>query len=265
MQILASALPGFRDLRAPIVAGYMWLLLAWLWVNPDLDHPPQTGLGDTVYDLFHRIGPIWVAIAAGVLAYLMGSISQDLSRGLRSLWVEYGLDFPIRGFERSGDERIRATRRRAEDLVMGRRSLLSGKHSDQLQRAIDARAADADHEAARELELPATLLVGDKSELFAEVDRLRAEGELRMAVVPPLIGLTAYLCLESSLWWLLVCPLIVVLFFQGLQRELDSKKSIADAIWMGRVESSSVSKFTQWVDTVLPGEIERAAKAAEAA
>ena len=260
MQILASALPGFRDLRAPIVAGYMWLLFAWLWVNPDLDHPSETGLSGTIYDLFQRIGPIWIAIAAGVLAYLMGSVSQDLSRVLRMLWLEYGLDFPGRGLGLRRDDRIRTTFERARSILESESARLSPAARDTLRDQVSRRAQEASHEAARELELPATLLVGDKSELFAEVDRLRAEGELRMAVVPPLVGLTAYFCIEDSRWWLLTCPLIVVLFFQGLQRELDSKKSIADAIWMGRVESSSISKFTQWVDKVLASEIDRAAK-----
>ena len=260
MQILASALPGFRDLRAPVVAGYMWLLLAWLWVNPDLDHPPETGLSGTVYDLFHRIGPIWVAIAAGVLAYLMGSISQDLSRLLRRLWDESDFDLPGRRFIFRGDERINATNERAFRAMGNQVERLTPPAREHLTTLIEERTREARDEASRELELPATLLVGDKSELFAEVDRQRAEGELRMAVVPPLVALTAYLCIEGSLWWLLACPAIVVLFFQGLQRELDSKKSIADAIWMGKVESSSVSKFSQWVDKVLPGEIDRAAK-----
>ena len=30
MQILASALPGFRDLHAPLTAGYLWLVFLWL-------------------------------------------------------------------------------------------------------------------------------------------------------------------------------------------------------------------------------------------
>jgi len=259
MQILASALPGFRDLRAPLVAGYMWLLLAWLWVNPDLNHPPQTGIGATVYDLFNRIGRIWLAVAAGVLAYLVGSISQDLSPALRRLWVAYGPDFPVRGLESGRGDQIGVAFEQARELVEQQQALPEERRRT-FARTIEARAARAEHEATRELELPATVLVGDKSELFAEVDRLRAEGELRMAVVPPLSALTAYLCIESSLLWLLVCPLIIVLFIQGLQKEQDSKKLIADAIWKNRIESSSVSKFTQWVDNVLPGEIERALK-----
>jgi len=54
-------------------------------------------------------------------------------------------------------------------------------------------------ESDRELSLPATLLVGEQPELFAEVDRLRAEGELRLAVVPPLLATIVLLAFEVSL------------------------------------------------------------------
>lgn len=65
LQILASALPGFRDLRAPIIAGYMWLVFAWLIVQPDPNHRPDGGVGAAVYDLGHDVGRVWVFIAVG--------------------------------------------------------------------------------------------------------------------------------------------------------------------------------------------------------
>jgi hypothetical protein len=51
MQILSSALPGFRDLRGPVIAGYMWLVFVWLLVEPDLDNRPENQLGGSLYDL----------------------------------------------------------------------------------------------------------------------------------------------------------------------------------------------------------------------
>lgn len=125
---------------------------------------------------------------------------------------------------------------------------------------LERRAREASTETDRELDLPATLLVGDQAELFAEVDRLRAEGELRLAVVPPLIGLTFLLAFETSFWWFLLLGAIVILFRQGLERDLDSKKSIADAIRIGRVKSSGVAKFLRWVEESFPTEIKRLRK-----
>ena len=77
MQILASALPGFRDLRAPVVAGYMWLVFAWLLVQPDPNQRPADSIGAALYDLGHDTGRLAIAIAAGVVAYLVGAISQS--------------------------------------------------------------------------------------------------------------------------------------------------------------------------------------------
>jgi len=234
----------------------MWLVFVWLAVGPDLDHPPEAGISGSIYDLSQRIGSIWVAIAAGVVAYLIGSVSQDASRGLRRLWIEFGPELPAGRFRIQSNEQLEAAYLKAKHAIEV--ADLPPELRERLKIRLEDRGGEARFEARRELELPATLLVGDQSELFAEVDRLRAEGELRMAVVPPLIVLTAYLTLESSFWWLFLAPLAVVLFFQGLQRELDSKKSIADAIWIGRVKSSSSSKFSQWVDDVLLTDLQQA-------
>jgi len=68
VQILANALPGFRDLRAPLTAGYIWLLFAWLWASPDPDQM-TTGFGGSLHDLSQRAGPIWTGLAVGVAAY----------------------------------------------------------------------------------------------------------------------------------------------------------------------------------------------------
>src|SRR3954451_13308783 len=42
MQVLANALPGVRELRGPLVAGYLWLLFIWMLLTPDLDHRPSS-------------------------------------------------------------------------------------------------------------------------------------------------------------------------------------------------------------------------------
>lgn len=120
---------------------------------------------------------------------------------------------------------------------------------------LDTRAAEASTELEQEVNLPATLLVGEKPQLFAEVDRLRAEGELRLAVVPPLYALCILLAVEQSAYWLIAVVPIVLLLLQGIQREADSRKIIADSIAHGEVPSSSLSKFRAWIEA-LPDAIE---------
>src|SRR3954447_24050591 len=83
MQILANALPGFRDMRAPLTAGYMWLVFAWLLLRPNLDRRPSSEVAATLFDLGQDAGRIWVAIAVGTVAYLAGSVSLAVSGLLR--------------------------------------------------------------------------------------------------------------------------------------------------------------------------------------
>jgi hypothetical protein len=76
VKILASALPGFRDLRAPLIAGYMWLVFLWLLVKPEIATRPANGTTAAMYDLAKHAGPIWIGLGVGVAAYLIGSVSQ---------------------------------------------------------------------------------------------------------------------------------------------------------------------------------------------
>src|SRR3954451_24364847 len=84
MNILANALPGFRDLRGPVVAGYLWLLVLWIAFTPDLDSRPPAGFAADVYDLAQDLGRVPIFAALSVAAYLIGSLSLEfVQMGLR--------------------------------------------------------------------------------------------------------------------------------------------------------------------------------------
>lgn len=236
----------------------MWLLFAWLVAEPHF-HEHAGGVAGSAYELSQDVGPIWTGVAAGAVAYLIGAISQSGSNFIRAVAAELPALYRARRPDIELLDTIKATAERGERLITAK-GVRPGSATAKLAEELDRRADQAIGEVQRELDLPATLLVGKQSELFAEVDRLRAEGELRMAVVPPLIGLTALLTCKASAWWLFLILALVTLAAQGLQKELDSRKLIADATRIGRVESSSVSKFAKWVDEVLPGEIARLPK-----
>lgn len=253
MQILASALPGFRDLRAPLVAGYMWLLFAWLLLEPNLDVRPHSGPGAAFFDLTHELNRLEIALAVGVAAYLIGSVSQSVSTGMRFVWSFTPLNAMSGGFRIYPQDQILEIRQKGERKLeaVSNEGEIAPIDLTRLQSELAQRADEAERELYRELDLPAVLLVGEKSELFAEVDRLRAEGELRLAVIPPLLALTALLTISGSLWWLSTLPAIAVLFVQGVRKEVDARKGIADALSYGRIPSSSAAKFDQWVEKLL--------------
>ncbi|MEV6624209.1 hypothetical protein AB0M83_14660 [Amycolatopsis sp. NPDC051106] len=53
--MLASLLPGFRDVRSALVAGYMWFCAGWLLIGHY--HPPAAGLlGKPALELLELFG-----------------------------------------------------------------------------------------------------------------------------------------------------------------------------------------------------------------
>lgn len=278
MQILANALPGFRDLRSPLIAGYSWLLFAWLVVAPDLSHTPQNRLGAALFNLGHHIGHIGLGVAISVVAYLVGSASQVASETLRATWISVaallwealpaGPDriFALPNVRNPAVETITAQIDRAV-LAMGqlRAAGLPPRHDDLPQESFERSVAEAREkdqseletrveraraEARRELTLPATLLVGKDPTLYAEVDRLSAEGELRLSAIAPLLAILTLGASESSLLWLLGLPLLVTLLDQGVRKDVASRALIANAIARNVVESDSAKRFVAWVDSL---------------
>ena len=81
--MLASLLPGVRELRAPLAAGYPWLLAAWLLFYDEIrSRDEATGAVDTFYGLNDAATAIGLAIALSFVAYLIGSLSQALTDAL---------------------------------------------------------------------------------------------------------------------------------------------------------------------------------------
>jgi hypothetical protein len=116
--------------------------------------------------------------------------------------------------------------------------------------SMDGLASRAGGQVETELELPATLLVGNQPALFGEVDRLRAEGDLRAAVVLPGLALAVLGIVQSSGWWAFAIPLLGLLLVQAFQRERESRQLIANAMSQGVIESQSVARFRNLVASV---------------
>ena len=94
--MLASLLPGLRDLRAPLAAGYLWLAAGWLYFAPQL--PASVNDADGVLKDIYRVADASnpVAIAAGLtfIAYLLGILSTGLLTPVMSI-VSFLLIAPI--------------------------------------------------------------------------------------------------------------------------------------------------------------------------
>ena len=201
-----------------------------------------------------------------VLAYLLGSVSQGFTDRLTG-WTLNRLARPLSvgGIESSFSRIARISRawengRQAIDDqvgVAGNEGRYVGDAKERATQELEHRANEAVQEALIELTLPATLLVGDKPELFAEVDRLRSEGDLRVAVTPPLAAITLGLAILQSPWWTVGIGLLIVLASQGIGKVDESRKVIADAISQGKVPSSSQDGFDGWVQGFITGRLPR--------
>lgn len=270
MQILASALPGFRHLRAPLTAGYLWLFFLWILIKPDVHTPPKNEVLAAVYDLAMDAGPIWTGLGIGVAAYLVGSISQGplsplLSRLASAVWERM---FPSIANQQwwqwlSRDTLSRSIAQYESDLIQqyveeAQRKLPGGYGqvkqgffvATPSSQDIQTRATAARRGLELELELPATLLLGKDPDpqLFSEADRMKSEREWRLAVVPPLTAIAILLALNLSPWWWLALIPVVVLLWQGRSRDLEFGTLMRGAVQRGLAHSQSVEAFKTWVE-----------------
>jgi hypothetical protein len=91
---LTSLLPGLRDLRAPLAAGFLWLAVGWLLWSGDLpsDASETKGLLADIYALADDVGRVGVLSAVVFVAYIVGVLASGRLRGLVVLPITLGRD-----------------------------------------------------------------------------------------------------------------------------------------------------------------------------
>src|SRR5215472_4774848 len=90
--MLASLLPGLRDIRTPLTVGYLWLLAAWLMFGDFVrkGHLAGNGLVAQLFNLEGFLGKTFAVTALGFIAYLLGAI---LTIPLENRFVSLLLNF----------------------------------------------------------------------------------------------------------------------------------------------------------------------------
>ena len=75
--MITSLLPGLRDLRTPLAAGYLWLLSAWLVLRDEIDmwKHDDRGIAADLVSTLDGLGPGGRVVAISFLAYIIGSLS----------------------------------------------------------------------------------------------------------------------------------------------------------------------------------------------
>ncbi len=227
--ILASLLPGIRDLRAPLAAGYLWLASLWvLWGRKQsgLDH--DSGLAGDVYRLAKSAGPLATAVALSFAAYVIGVLWWALYAWVIGRAFHYPLGALVLD-KRTIDESIEQWARRI-DAELGYEYVSDTDSLRRWRESLDD-----------ELELVPFRLMGKEPELYGEYDRLRAEGEFRFEISTPLTILIAVHAAETSAWWYLVAfPFGLALSVTGLRQMASATDILLDAIRANRVESRAL-------------------------
>lgn len=214
-----------------------------------------------IRDLESTFSKLGFAAAISVAAYIVGAVSQSLTgfiitlvraskEGLygSGLLIGEGPSSFRRGSETIAAELVRPV---ADQIDNSSSLRITEESKERLQAMRKGLSEDVNLyyvETYRELELPATLLVGDRDDIYAEVDRLRAEGELRIAVVPPLTALLVLLGIVESAWWLSALAGVAVLAWQGTGRIDDSRRVIRDFFEVGGGNSPALGRFKDRID-----------------
>jgi TPR repeat protein len=256
--VLASLLPGLRELRAPLAAGYLWLVAAWLAFAGLIPRPDQAdGIFKDVYDVAIAAGAPATAAAASFAAYLIGVLSvqatataMPMLRVLRRRRVigdglRPGVATPSAAGKRALREAVldQLADRYLKDAELAKRleetravcaEARPVTDPDTRRALLDVRF-DVDWYARafeQDLALMPLRLLGEEKEreIYGEFDRLRAEAEFRASVALPLAAVVGVVAWRVSPWWLLAIVVPVLLVVEARHNVSAAADVLAESI-----------------------------------
>jgi hypothetical protein len=279
--VLASLLPGLRDLRTPLATGYLWLVTLWLLVHEHLPTSAATASGPTksLLQLADLVGKATVLAAFSFIAYLVGSI---LMLSLRPNFAAYVVDpenhmlggfigstiirvthgalgTPSSGLTTSMYDQIRtfASSRLRENNVR-----LSTKHHADILRTRPSAATDdanterhnkellaGDYSGAiiKDLPLVAIQLQAKNRDFWDTYDRHNAESLFRFGIAQPLVFLVIVWAWQSTSWWLILLAVPGVLVVLGFRHSVSATATLVQAVVLKLVEPPVLEELREAV------------------
>jgi hypothetical protein len=228
--VLASLLPGLRDVRVPLTVGYLWLFNVWLWFGGYIPRkaPDVPGVIRRSFELGELLGQGAVVAALSFTAYLLGLLLQLPAFGSLPRWV-------VRVFwvessdSRGTRDEYQTHLAKLNDRIFDKSNGLSPHDFEQ----VDTDAAKAT--SATVDELRPRLLVANQ-ELFGEYDRLAAEAQFRLNVCPPLLALGVTAAVTVSAWIALFAVIVsYALLTQAFRKRAQSVSVIQRAVLAGQI------------------------------
>jgi hypothetical protein len=224
--VLASLLPGLRQVRTPLAVGYIWLLILWYIFGDYALSEASRNLFSGIFELSALLGKGAVLAAITFTAYLIGTITKLYSptvllRTILSLRLQ---------FSRGQIPALPESVWRAIWDLRERQGLTKTASKDEIKSVLE-------EALLQRHDLRTKLLISDK-ELFGEYDRLEAEAEFRANVTFPLgILLIIFTYSVSPIWLFGFIPL-GILGWQGTTREFEALAVLIRAILVGKISAS---------------------------
>jgi len=257
--VLASLLPGFRDIRSALAAGYMWVSAAWLigahlW--PDL-LKQEAIFGQPIVKLLAILGSAGSLVALSVICLIIGEFAGGLVQSLffrfsyRHIqkitpenihnaprgWLRIFQPMSFRAMNRVYSTTQRAHAKRLADPIAG----LPPSDSPPLP------SEEVAIQALREVLFLSPRLIVAKPELYAEYDRIKSESAFRGSILVPLPIFTIGILLSTgvALWvkaliLALVLTIDVHLFLQARQQFSAAHSIVAHSLADGTISSAAI-------------------------
>ncbi len=186
--MLGIVLPGIREIRAPLAAGTLLLISAYLLLY-DSAHTVVAGdrISPALQSVYDALGRTGLLVAAAVAAYLVGTVvTRTLSRSTRLRQVAL-VPHITTGTYRTATRKPRLL---AWQAPFSRPSLA------RVVRLCEERKLPTETVLAEIVLSGGKRLLVANRDLYADYDRLQAEAELRLAIVPPALLLAVAMTLQ---------------------------------------------------------------------
>lgn len=266
--MLTNILPGLRELRAPLAAGFLWIALVLVLIGiAPFTEPERGSILDEAKTIVTGLG---TSLLIGVLffaAYVIGLCWQTIWSGflprLLAFLARLGV-LPLESFENDGQYFImsRQTASSFRSILRAKMKHLITTQSAETNDSFIAAKEKFDREvgldkfsdhdslfggpAVRAMTGPAVYdlvrlvparIMGDKQETWNAWDRLQAESEFRTLVAVPILALSVALSITESAWWALLSLAAVTLVFSGFRQSDLATSNLVEAV---RVEKAQL-------------------------
>jgi hypothetical protein len=230
--MLASLLPGLREVRTPLAVGYLWLL--WVWLAFENSIPKENPRDDSLlargFDVFGMLGPAATVGALSFTAYVLGSAITFPIEGSLATYLlirqaprVYMPDSASSKYPRTRLQRIvsstdELSARYEFERKINRLADAIADMPEETLRAVGLWPRESLRRDPTLADLRIRLLTANQ-EMYSEYDRFTSEGSFRLNITPPLIA-TAILFATTgeTLPTTIVLLAAVVMSVQGVNR-----------------------------------------------